>query len=369
MKDKQISSIQLSSILLLMIIASFSGIGIFSIVKASGIDAYLSIPIAGIIGISYIFIYFYIAGYEPNLQFGEKIMKLFGNKIGFIINIIISCLILTLGINVMFNLTNFIVSQFLPETPNYIVGILFAIIAIYANIKGVETIARTSFILMIFMSLLYLTTVVGLMPGFDKSNLMPFLEYGISRPFHGAFYILTLNLASIFNLLVIPKNQIYDSKNFKKFILIFYLISIVALFIVVFLTLGNLGIHLASIYQYPEYIVLKRLQMFDFIDRIENILTIQFIFGMYVSLCFGIYSVSNILKPHNKSKLLTIFLTVLILVISLTAFSNNTVFNNYTYNIVPYIRIAFIFAMFIIALIIFIKRRLNKKTKKDYYIE
>ena len=369
MKNKQISSIQLSSILLMMIIASFSGIGIFSIVKASGIDAYISIPIAGIIGISYIFVYFYIASYEPDLQFGEKMQKLFGNKLGFIINIVVAGLIITLGINVMFNLTNFIVSQFLPETPNYIVGILFALIAIYANIKGIETIARTSFILMILMVILYLVTVIGLIPGFDKSNLMPFLEHGISRPFHGSYYILTLNLASIFNLLVIPKNQLCDSKSFKKCISIFYVVSIIALFIIVFLTLGNLGIHLASIYQYPEYIVLKRLSMFDFIDRIENILTIQFIFSMFVSLCFGIYSVSNILKPHNKSKLLTTFLTISILVISLTAFSNNTVFNNYTYHIVPYIRIAFVAMIFLIALIIFIKRRINNKTKKDYYIE
>lgn len=362
MKNKQISSIQLSSILLLMIIASFSGIGIFSIVKASGIDAYLSIPIAGVVGISYILVYFYIAGYEPDLQFGEKTKKIFGKKIGFIVNLIIALLILTLGINVMFNLTNFIVSQFLPETPNYIVGILFAVIAIYANIKGIETIARTSFILMILMAFLYFITVIGLMPGFDKSNLMPFLEHGMGRPFHGAYYILTLNLASIFNLLVIPKNQLYDSKNLKKCISIFYSISIVALFIIVFLTLGNLGIHLASIYQYPEYIVLKRLQMFDFIDRIENILTVQFIFSMFVSLCFGIYSVSNIIKPHNKSKLLIIFLTILILVISLTAFNNNTIFNNYTYNVVPYIRIIFVVSMLLLALIIFIKRRVNKKT-------
>ena len=88
--------------------------------------------------------------------------RLFGKKIGFIINIIISILILTIGINVMFNLTNFIVSQFLPETPNYVVGILFVLITIYANIKGIETIARTSFILSMLVLILYVTTVFGL---------------------------------------------------------------------------------------------------------------------------------------------------------------------------------------------------------------
>lgn len=361
MINKKISSIQLCSIYILMTIASFTGIGIFSIVKASGIDAYLSVLIAGIIGIVYLLMYFYILDYEPDLQFGEKVNKLFGKKIGFIVNVIISILILTLGINVMFNLTNFIVSQFLPETPNYVVGILFAIITIYANIKGIETIARTSFILSILVLILYITTVFGLSPGFDKSNLMPFLEHGISRPFHGAYYVLTLNLATMFNLLIIPKNQLIDKKNIKKFMSISYVISIIFLFIIVFLTLGNLGIHLASIYQYPEYIVLKRIKIFNFIDRIENIITIQFIFSMFISMCFGVYNVGNILKPHHKSKILTTIITIIILVISLTAFSNNTAFNNYTYHIVPYIRIVFVLAIFFVGLIIFIKKRIEKK--------
>lgn len=369
MKNKKISSIQLSSILLMITIASFSGIGIFSIVKASGIDAYLSVLIAGIIGVSYLLIYFYVADYEPDLQLGEKTKKIFGQKIGFIINIVLACLILTLGINIMFNLTNFIVSQFLPETPNYIVGLLFAIITIYANIKGIETIARTSFILMILMLILYIITVFGLLPSFDKSNLMPFLEHGFNRPFHGAYYILTVNLASMFNLLVIPKNQLHDSKRLKTYMSIMYVLSIIMLFIIAVLTLGNLGIYLASIYQYPEYIVLKRIKIFNFIDRIENILTIQFIFSMFISLCFGIYSVGNILKPHHKSKLLTMSLTFLILIVSLLAFHNNTIFNNYTYYIVPYIRIAFVLMIFGIALIISIKRIMIKKSRRDYYVK
>lgn len=370
MENKKISSIQVGALLIMITIAAFSGIGIFSIVKASGIDAYLSVLIAGIIGTIYLLVYFYIAGYEPDLMLGEKICKLFGNKIGNILNIVVAGLILILGINVMFNLANFIVSQFLPETPNYVVGILFAIVVIYVNIKGIETLARTSFILTILSIILFGVTSFGLSATFEINNLMPFLEHGISRPFQGAFYILSLNLVSIFNLLIIPKNQLIDSKKLKRIMSISYVISIVALFVIVILTLGNLGIYLASIYQYPEYIVLKRIKIFNFIDRIENILTIQFIFSMFVSMCFGVYCVANLLKPRHKSKLLPTLVTILILIVATKAFKNNTIFNNYTYHIMPFIRLVFVAIIFIIALFIFIKRRKSRnQNKQDYYIE
>lgn len=370
MESKKISSIQVGAIFILITIAAFSGIGIFSIVKASGIDAYLSVLIAGVIGIIYLLVYFYIVGYEPDLMLSEKICKLFGNKVGNGLNIVIAILVLILGINIMFNLANFIVSQFLPETPNYVVGILFAIVVIYVNIKGIETLARTSFILAILSMILFGVTAFGLSATFETSNLLPFLENGIGRPFHGAFYILSLNLGSIFNLLIIPKSQLVDSKKLKRVMTISYIISILALFTIVILTLGNLGIYLASIYQYPEYIVLKRIKIFNFIDRIENILTIQFIFSMFASMCFGVYCVTNLLKPRNKIRILPAFITVLILLVSTFAFKNNTIFNNYTYHIVPFIRLSFVGIIFIIAFTIFIKRqKFKSKNKQDCSIE
>ena len=137
-----------------------------------------------------------------------------------------------------------------------------------------------------------------------------------------------------------------------------YIISILALFAIVILTLGNLGIYLASIYQYPEYIVLKRIKIFNFIDRIENILTIQFIFSMFASMCFGVYCVTNLLKPRNKSRILPAFITVLILLVSTFAFKNNFILY-----LERRIR-------FIIAFTIFIKRqRFKSKNKQDCSIE
>ena len=56
-KDK-INCLQFAAMMSVILIASFVGIGMFSIIKSAGVDAYLSIIIAGIIGIFIVLTFF-----------------------------------------------------------------------------------------------------------------------------------------------------------------------------------------------------------------------------------------------------------------------------------------------------------------------
>lgn len=360
MKDK-INCLQFCSMFILIVYGSFLGIGVFSIVKAAGINAYLSILIAMILGIPLLLIFIYLFNYEPDLPLPEKIKKLCGKKIGFVINFGLLIIVALMGVNLMYNLVNFIVSQFLPETPTFFVGFMFLIVIGYANSKGIETISRVCFILLLLVLILFSTAFFGLYPNFDMSNLKPFLEFGVERPLIGALYFIALNLDPILMLLMIPKNKIADNKNFKKMISVTYIISILLLFFVVFFTLGNLGIYLASIYQYPEYIVLKRINLFNFLDRIENIITTQWIFALFGSLCFIVYYIKNVFKYENKSKTLPYLIPLLLLVCAHFFFPNNTAFNSFTYHVPPYVRMGFGLTCFILCIIVFVKRKLKKE--------
>ena len=118
--------------------------------------------------------------------------------------------------------------------------------------------------------------------------------------------------------------------------------------------------HLASIYQYPEYVVMKQINLFEFIDRIENVITIQWLFGLFFNISFVVYYISNSIKPAHKSKILPIVLTALILFFSLILFKNNTQFNDYTYRIVPYIR-TILLSIYILLFIFIVFKKKNKK--------
>lgn len=361
MGNNIINKLQLCSILILIMMSPFLGTGFYLLIKSSGIDAYFSIIIGGICGLLPILVYIYVNNYQPELPLNKKINLLFGKEIGYLLNIIICICMLGIGTFGMYNLINFIVSQFLSETPFLIIGIMFSIVIIYVNIKGIETLSRTSVILVIINLLIFFTAVLGIASKFDINNIKPILEFGIQRTFKGAFILITMNVSSLLMLLMIPKNTIIANKKTGLWIIITYIVTILFMGISIFLTLGNLGIHLASVYQYPEYLVLKRISLFKFLDRIENIVIIQWIFGIYINLSLIVYYISNTIKYNNKSKLLPSVITCVLLILSILVFKNNTQFNEYSYKYLPYVRLVLLIILLLIGITILFKKLVRKK--------
>lgn len=331
MNLKKINCLQFCSILLINMLASFLGVGVFSIIKAASVDACFSVIFSSIFGIFALIMFLCIFNYEPDLPLTGKLNKLFGKKIGTILIIFIIIMTFISGINAMFNLTNFITSQFLPETSLLLIGIIFSFLIIMINIKGIEIISRVTIIIITINIILYLIAFFGLIPDFDFSNLKPILEHGINPPLYGSLFIVCNNIIPVFILLTIPKNTLVDKENFNKFVIPFYFAGFVLMFFAIFQTLGNLGIHLVNIYQYPEYIVLKNVDILGFADRIENIVTSQWIFGLFIYITMVVYLINNSIKFNNKSYLLPTSITILILAFSKWLFPNNTIFNEYIY--------------------------------------
>ena len=327
---------QFSSLLIIVMIASFLGVGIYALINFAKVDAYIGVLIAGLLGGIILYLFIKIANYEPDLPLNEKINKLFGNKIGTIINILLILIYFISLISVIYDLTSFISSQFL-----------------------FEIISRVSFILIIINIVLYTISLIGTLPSFELSNLKPILENGFSPPLKGSVYVAFMNIFTIVSLLMIPKNSIINNKNYNKVVILSYIIGILFMFFVVFTTIGSLGIELASIYQYPEYVVLKRINLFSFIDRIENIMVIQWIFGLFVVTSIFIYYISNTIKTYTRNKILISIISFTALIASDMIFKSNTFYNNYIIKYTLYPKYLLLF----ILIIIFITSLL--KTKKQ----
>lgn len=357
MKNK-INYLQFSTLLITGIFTSFTGVSVLGLMKSAKIDSWISVIIAGIIGSIFIGLFIYIFNYEPSLPLNEKINKLFGKKIGMVMNTILFLIVLMVSINMMYNLINFIVSQFLSETPFFLVGILFSIVIIYVNIKGIETLSRTSLILLTINILLFVTSSFGLLPSIEIDNFKPMFSSGIQNIMIGALVVISFNILPMISLLIVPKEQIVPKEKYKRYFWISYIIVIILMFLSVITVIGNLGIELAGIYQYPEYIVLKRLHIFSFLDRIENFIVIQWIFGLFTTISFIVYFLTNTIKTNHKSKILPIIMTLIILYASLNLFPNNTNFNTYSQYIAPCIRGVLALFFFIIP----IKIKIQKKS-------
>ena len=143
MKEK-ISSSELSSTLLLCIVSSSIGLNIFTTIRLAGINSYISVLIGTILGIIPLFIFIYLFNYQSNLPIYKKTTHIFGKTVGTIINYIIILLYLLIGATILFNLSNFIVSQYLSKTPLLLIFYIITILVYYTVNKGIETISRVS---------------------------------------------------------------------------------------------------------------------------------------------------------------------------------------------------------------------------------
>jgi len=351
------TSIQFAILLIFPILSLFTGIGTYNIIKIAKVDSYISPLISGIIGIIVLITFIYIFNYEPDKTINEKNKLLFGNILGTIINYIICILFLFIAVTLIYNISNFAISQFLSETPLLTFMIILGIIVIYNVSLVIENISRVGIIFFSIICFLTIISTFGTISNIELNNIKPILEYGIDKPLYGSIFLTLIDIVPILSLLIVKKNYLIDKEKSTKNLIIFYIISILFISIAMFLTISSLGIHLSTLYQYPEYTVLKKITLFEFIDRIENFIYIKWILSTIMHLSLITYYISYNVNKNSKKLVPTILISIII-TISLYLFKNNTIFYNFTSTIFPYIGLLILIIFIIITINIIIKKLL-----------
>lgn len=359
----KINSLQYSTILALLIYIPILGIGTHLIINMAKNDAYISTIIMGILGITIILLFNYIHSYNKDKPISTTIINLYGKVLGNIINTIICIIFLIISITYLYNLSNFITSQFLNQTPTIIIVISITILITYNLSKGFQNMSRVSLILFTITLILYILTFIFLMPHTDINKLKPLLSNNITSITKAGIHLTFTNILPIFALLCIPKNNVKDNQKLNKYIIIFYIIAISLCIILITATISTLGIYITRMYQYPEYIALKEVNLLGFIERSENILSIQWILGYFVSISLFIYYISSTIKikEDTPNNIITIIILIIAIYLTRKIFKNNTMFNYYITNIFPYITMILLLIFILIAITIFIKKRKHNK--------
>lgn len=292
--------------------AFFAGITSLSLITLVKQDAWISFILAFILGFIPIYIFYKIASYDSELTIIEKIEKLFP-RIGKYLKILLGVGILAIVLLNFWNLINLITTQFLNKTPNWVIGISLMIPIILLISKENKIIARVSTILFFFSIILVITSIIGLFPKIQISNLKPYMENNILK---GILPYISYNILPIFMILIFP------NKYIKNSIIYGYIISSISLLIGVIFLISILGVNLIILFQYPEFHLLK-LSFDGFITfRLENILAIQWIFDIFIFTSIGIKFCNDSFKIKNNY-----IIPIIILILSNFIFPNNTVAN------------------------------------------
>lgn len=340
----------------------FAGVAIHNLTYIARQDSWISVIIAFIIGIIPFALFYALLNLEPNLNIIDITKKYCGKVIGNIINFIFISSVVFHASVVLWNLSNFINSQFLFKTPILAISILFMIPVIYTVSKGLKTIGRTSIILFLTTIVIYFLSLFSLIGKVELSNIFPMFENGVKTVFDGAFITFAYNVIAIYPLLIIPKNNISGNNNLGKSLIKFYLYNFITMFIVIFLIITIFGAPLAVLYQYPEFHILKTVNIANFFQRVESILAFQWLFDFAIGLMIFIYFIKTALQQtfnfKNKyDKPLILIISILIIYLSTIIFENNTIAYDFLGQTYKYVRVL---VLFFIPLIVYIICKIRK---------
>ena len=302
MTRKKLNNMEFAIINYFLTRAFFIGITFSCLNRIIKQDCWIVPLISLFIGLIFILLINYIMNYKNSLCIVEKIKTMFKSKISLIFIILIIVIGIIYNIANTTNLNNFIHTQFLNKTPISVISILFTIVTLYILSKGINVISKTTVIIFYISIFLVIITIIGLIPKFQLSNLKPLFQYNTKDLFNSIRFYYTFNITPIFLLTIIPKSNIKNPKVLKA-LSISYIVSTIAIFMSIILTMGVFSHELINLYEYPEFQVLKQISLIGVASRIESVLVIQWIFDLFIYNLFIIYFVCNCIKKTIKKDL------------------------------------------------------------------
>jgi spore germination protein KB len=254
-------------------------------------DRWLAIILAILLSIPVVLMYGRILHTYPERDLYDILQLVFGKITGKLLCLIFVWFSFYLGALVLRNFGEFMSTVGLPETPEIVPITIFSLTCALGVKKGIETIGKcSSYFIIIVISLLVIFTLFTI-PNMKFENLLPIADNGIKPILQGAFEAFTFPfgelvvLLSVFGSLSTPKSA---GKVYLKALLIGGLF-------VASTGMRNtmvMGDALANVY-FPSYTVISRVNIGNFLQRLEISVIIVFILSGYIKISICMLSAAK----------------------------------------------------------------------------
>lgn len=332
MKTNKLTSLDISIFANFLFRAYFTIGGVNLIINIAKQDSLLSIILGSIMGFVPLLIFIFINNRLQQQNAFQKIEDTFPKFISPLLNTILIISTFLMGVYSLYNIVLFINYNLLNDINLIAIALLLMLSIIYLSSRGIKTIIRTSIIILGIFILMALINIICLIPYTNPSNLYPLMTNNFSSTYIASLYHMILISTPIFLLLVIPKSEIENKSKYKKNIIISYLISSIYTLINLILIISILGFGLTSILQYPEIMILQKVSLLNFIERIEDILSFKILFDSFFILALSLYYIKiGIIdtfkfKGFKKKYLFDIIIGLLMLITSVILKPHNIYF-------------------------------------------
>lgn len=234
-------------------------------------DSWISMLFTMVFGFLEIWLICFLWNHYPGLTFVEMIRQIFGKWLGSVITITFLYFCFLSDAQVIWYIGNFITSQAMPETPPYIVNMIFSATIVIALLYGLEAIARSYEIFIYIISFLFILSMILVLPNARIENLQPVFEEGIIPILKGSIQLSSFGIFPIVILLMIFPAKADNTIKAKKSFLKGYLWGVFLLFISILVSLLVLGSTITANVEYPVFILAQEINLANLFTRLEFI--------------------------------------------------------------------------------------------------
>lgn len=277
----------------ILVMLSTIGTTIFAIQASLTADAKQDAWIAAIVGVSlgllFISFFNYFSTRFPNMTLIECIQKVFGKWVGTLFSLYFIFFSLISASDVLFYVGNFISTQILVNTPIEIINILFACTILFGMRLGLATLARTAEILFSVFIVLFFVFCIFLFPQSDYDHFKPIFENGLKPILKGSITYVGTAVLPLFGLLMIYPAQVTNPMEAQKGFIIGSFLGGVVSCLVIFLSIAILGVPLSEMSSFPSYLLTKKIDVGNFIQRVEAIMAIMWLLTIFFKMTMYFY--------------------------------------------------------------------------------
>ncbi|GED71122.1 hypothetical protein BRE01_48240 [Brevibacillus reuszeri] len=304
--------------------------GLAGIVKQ---DAWLAAVLGVGLGLLITGIYTALGRRFPTKSLVEMNELVFGKWIGKTISITFIFFNLVTAAELLFFVGNFMTTQIMPETPIQSVHILFACIVMMGIRLGIETLARSAEVLFPLFVLLFIILVIFLSPQIKIENIQPVLDTNFKVLLKGTiFFASVFSLAPVVLLMIFPAS-VNRNKEAKKAFFSGTMIGGFVLIMIIALTILVLGADTTARQMYPSYTLAKKINVGNFLQRIEIIMAGMWFITIFFRVCCYFYaSVIGLAQTLNLKDYRFLVLPLGIIVLALSLIVHPNVVHSEEYN-------------------------------------
>ena len=267
-----------------------------SIVLIMGVDAkqdlWLANIFAVIMALPMVLIYSSLHRLFPKKDLFDILEICMGRFIGKIIILLYSSFAFFLSSLIVRDFGEFFVTVAAPETPMIVPMFIMALLGAWIVIEGIETMGRwAEFFLPVTIVLLFITVLL-LIPQMKINNIRPMLYSGIKPVIKGAFGPFSFPFAETVIFTMVFSTFKTDKSSYKVYLsglliggIIIVINSVVNIFV--------LGIDVASTIYFPFYATLSRLNIGDFLQRLQIVIAFIFLLGGFIKLSICLLAASK----------------------------------------------------------------------------